>query len=143
MSMNPHEQPPDQGQPHIPAVGATPDSTFHSAPVEPPFSQPGFSTTELPTQQASPVTPPEVPYRKSWQSRLLGVSFAIFAFEIGLFLIIFPWMGDVWDLNYFQSGFLLHNFWDEPYFRGAVSGVGFINIYIALRQVGQLLRRPA
>ena len=87
--------------------------------------------------------PPEIPQRSSWQSRLLTVSFAIFAFEIGLFLVLFPWMGEAWDLNYFQSGQVLRNLWDEPYFRGAVSGVGFVNIYIALMQIGRLFRRSA
>jgi hypothetical protein len=90
-----------------------------------------------------PQHPPEIPRRPSWQSRLLTVSFAIFAFEIGLFLVLFPWMGEAWDLNYFQSGQVLRNLWDEPYFRGAVSGVGFVNIYIALLQIARLFRRSA
>jgi hypothetical protein len=86
----------------------------------------------------------EVPVRRSWQGRLLGISFAIFAFEIGLFLVIFPWMGDSWDLNYIQSlGPVLQNVWDEPYFRGAVSGLGFLNIYIAILQVARLFRRSS
>jgi hypothetical protein len=86
----------------------------------------------------------DVPVRKSWQGRLLGISFAIFAFEIGLFLVIFPWMGDAWDLNYFQSlGPVVQSFWDEPYFRGAVSGLGFLNIYIAILQVARLFRRSS
>jgi hypothetical protein len=84
----------------------------------------------------------DVPVRKSWQGRLLGISFAIFAFEIGLFLVIFPWMGDSWDLNYIQSlGPVLQNVWDEPYFRGAISGLGFLNIYIGMLQIARLFRR--
>jgi len=87
---------------------------------------------------------PGVPVRPAWQGRLLAISFAIFAFEIGLFLVIFPWLGDAWDLNYFQSvGPALRSIWDEPYFRGAVSGLGFINIYIAMLQIARLFRRPA
>ncbi len=86
----------------------------------------------------------EVPVRRSWQGRLLGISFAIFAFEIGLFLVIFPWMGDAWDLNYIQSmGPVLQNIWDEAYFRGAVSGLGFLNIYIAMLQIARLFRRSS
>jgi hypothetical protein len=86
----------------------------------------------------------EVPVKSAWQGRLLGISFAIFAFEIGLFLVIFPWMGDAWDLNYFQSlGPVLQNVWDEPYFRGAVSGLGFLNIYIAMLQIARLFRRSS
>jgi hypothetical protein len=92
--------------------------------------------------QSAPGAASGVPVRQSWQGRLLGISFAIFAFEIGLFLVIFPWMGDSWDLNYIQSlGPVLQNVWDEPYFRGAVSGLGFLNIYIAILQVARLFRR--
>jgi hypothetical protein len=96
-----------------------------------------------PVQNAPGAASP-VPVRQSWQGRLLGISFAIFAFEIGLFLVIFPWMGDSWDLNYIQSlGPVLQNVWDEPYFRGAVSGLGFLNIYIAMLQVARLFRRAS
>lgn len=77
----------------------------------------------------------------SWQGRLLGFCFAIFTFEIGLFLVIFPWT-DKWDLNYFQDlASILKTAWNDPYFRGAVSGLGFVNIYIAFLEVARLLRR--
>ncbi|HLW77035.1 MAG TPA: hypothetical protein VKS01_08610 [Bryobacteraceae bacterium] len=89
-------------------------------------------------------TPAEIPYRQSWQSRLLHVTFAIFAFEIGLFLVIFPWTPQLWDLNYFSSlSQPLIDFWQGPYFRGAVTGLGLVNIYIALLQVSRIFRRSA
>ncbi len=85
---------------------------------------------------------PELPYTQSWQSRLLNITFAIFAFEIGLFLVIFPWTRDLWDLNYFGSLTpSLLNLWEEPYFRGAVTGLGLVNIYISLLQVIRIFRR--
>lgn len=102
---------------------------------------------------ASPDSPPETPGipdssetvpsqpKKRWQGRLLTICFAVFAFEIGLVLIIFPWQ-DSWSLNYFQGispGF--EELWDEPSFRGLVSGLGFVNIYIALLQIVRLIRR--
>lgn len=73
--------------------------------------------------------------------RLLRLCFAIFTFEIGLFLIVFPWV-DIWSLNYF-SGWLpaLEGMWDEPYFRGAITGLGLVNIYVACSEVFRLLRR--
>ncbi len=85
------------------------------------------------------IQPPKRP--RTWQSRLLRVCFAIFAFEIGLFLVVFPWM-DTWTLNYFQ-GLLpsLQDIWDDSYFRGAVTGLGFVNIYIAFLEVIRLFRR--
>ncbi|MBZ5677396.1 MAG: hypothetical protein LAP61_24395 [Acidobacteriia bacterium] len=73
--------------------------------------------------------------------RLLRLVFAIFTFEIGLFLTVFPWV-DIWSLNYF-SGWLpaLENIWDEPYFRGAITGLGLVNIYVACAEVLRLFRR--
>jgi hypothetical protein len=128
--------------------GETPESGYPQndplTPVAP--GELGAQLRNEPNESANSAPPnlvPEVPYRRSWQSRLLGISFAIFAFEIGLFLVIFPWMGDAWEVNYFQSGLILRNLWDEPYFRGAVSGIGFINIYIALLQIVRLFRRSA
>ncbi len=86
--------------------------------------------------------PVEAPKVRTWQRRLLGICFAIFAFEIGLFLVIFPWLDDSWDVNYFQSLIpALQNLWDDPYFRGAVTGLGFVNIYIACQEVIRLLKR--
>ncbi len=80
--------------------------------------------------------------RQSWQGRLLGISFAIFAFEIGLCLVVFPWMDKTWNIEYFQSvPPAVRDFWEDPYFRGAVTGLGFVNIYIALLEVGRLMRR--
>lgn len=77
----------------------------------------------------------------SWQSRLLRICFAIFTFEIGLFLVVFPWL-DKWSLNYFQGVIAsIQDIWDDPYFRGAITGLGLVNIYIAMLQVTRLLRR--
>jgi hypothetical protein len=94
-----------------------------------PFSENSFAPAEPPVQP------------KRWQGRLLTICFAIFAFEIGLFLVIFPWL-DTWTLNYFQGvSSAFENLWDEPTFKGLVTGVGFVNIYIALLQVARLFRR--
>jgi hypothetical protein len=96
----------------------------------------------------SPV--PETPFplaavppapKSRWQGKLLIVCFAVFAFEIGLFLVVFPWH-DSWTLNYFQGfnpGF--ESLWDEPSFKGIVTGLGFVNIYIAILQLFRIFRR--
>ena len=77
--------------------------------------------------------------------RLWVVLFAIFAFEVGLFLIVFPWT-DSWTLNHLPGFFAsnqvaVQDLWDDPYFRGALSCLGIINVYIALRQILNLIRR--
>jgi hypothetical protein len=79
--------------------------------------------------------------RLGWQRRLLRISLALFTFEVGLFLVIFPWTEN-WDVNYFQGltpG--LQDFWQNPSFRGALTGLGFVNIYIACLQVVHSFRR--
>ena len=73
--------------------------------------------------------------------RLLRLAFAVFTFEIGLFLTIFPWV-DIWSLNYFAEWIpALENVWEDPYFRGAITGVGLVNIYVACTEVVRLFRR--
>ncbi|HTB15199.1 MAG TPA: hypothetical protein VK752_26690 [Bryobacteraceae bacterium] len=87
-----------------------------------------------------PVETPPVP-RNRWQGRLLTFCFAVFAFEVGLFLVVIPWL-DSWTLNYFQGiNPNIESIWDEPSFKGLVTGLGFVNIYIALLQVIRLFRR--
>jgi hypothetical protein len=103
---------------------------------------PGISDHEAPESYASTeiASAPPAPPRR-WPGRVLSICFAIFALEVGLFLVIFPWQ-DNWTLNYFQGLFpAMENIWDEPYFRGAVTGLGLINVYVALLQVVRLLRR--
>ncbi len=77
-----------------------------------------------------------------WHRRVWAVCFVIFALEIGLFLVVFPWM-DSWDINHFQRWFpRLQDLWENPYLRGAVSGLGLVNVYIACGEVIRLIRRP-
>ena len=79
--------------------------------------------------------------RKTWARRLLHLCLALFTLEIGLFLVIFPWT-DRWEFNYFQDAIpALSGLWDEPSFRGALTGLGLVNVYIACWQVLQALRR--
>jgi len=97
---------------------------------------PGSSLPEYHVPVERPPAPP-----KRWPGRLLTICFAIFAFEVGLFLVVFPWQ-DSWTLNYFQGiSPNLEDLWDEPSFKGLVTGLGFVNIYIALLQVIRLFRR--
>jgi hypothetical protein len=70
---------------------------------------------------------------------------------MGLFLLMFPWV-DAWNWNYFsyiqaasyQEASLAEwwrRVWLSPYFRGAISGLGLLNLYISLHRVFRL-RRP-
>jgi hypothetical protein len=104
--------------------------------------------TTPPEAAPAPASAPELPAEKRLGPvgrRLWLVLFAIFAFEVGLFLIVFPWM-DSWTLNHLPGFFAssqiaVQDLWDDPYFRGALSCLGIVNVYIALREVVQLIRR--
>jgi hypothetical protein len=75
-----------------------------------------------------------------WYHKLAGVMAAIFCFELGVFLLVFPWIDD-WSVNYYPFLPLwAHSLWISPYFRGAVSGIGLLNIYISFSEVFRLRR---
>ncbi len=84
---------------------------------------------------------PELEERRyRWYHKMAGVLAAIFCFEVGVFLLIYPWASD-WDVNYLAFLPLwARSLWASPYFRGAVSGLGLVNIYISFVEVFRLRR---
>lgn len=83
---------------------------------------------------------PVPPAARKWRRRITSICFILFALEIGFFLAFFPWT-DYWILNHLQDFFpSIQDFWDDPYVKGAVSGLGVVNIYIACREVLRLVR---
>lgn len=94
-----------------------------------------------------PVAPPDTQPKRflRWHWRILGFCFAIFAFELGLFLLVFPWMSN-WDLSWIPvHSARFSDIWMSHYFRGALSGMGLLNLWIGLaeflKQVRLLSRR--
>jgi hypothetical protein len=75
-----------------------------------------------------------------WYQKVSAVVFITFCLEIGLYLLIVPWT-EFWDGNYF-SGLWPHmkTYWDNLYVRGAVSGLGAVNLYISLFEIFRLRR---
>jgi len=73
-------------------------------------------------------------------NRVLHVLLILLCFEMGALLLYLPW-SVYWDQNYFLSHFpylipvLLH-----PSFRGAVSGMGILDIVLAINLITG--RRP-
>jgi hypothetical protein len=86
--------------------------------------------------------PDEAPVhaRHTWYHKLGIFLFIIVCFEVGAFLTVFPWTPQ-WDSNSMANLFpLLRDFWTNSYFRGALSGLGLLNIYISLGEVSRLRR---
>lgn len=73
--------------------------------------------------------------------RLLVIALLI---ELGLLLVVAPW-STYWDRNYFaQFSPALRDVLTNNYARGAVTGLGAVNLMAALADLAQLLRgRPA
>jgi hypothetical protein len=87
---------------------------------------------------AGPVLAPAPQYR--WYHKTSAVVFIAFCFEIGLFLLIFPWT-EYWDLNYFAAFVPEWNrYWQNMYVRGAISGLGVVNLYITFVEIFRLRR---
>lgn len=69
-------------------------------------------------------------------NRILSALLVVACCMMGAVLFYLPWTG-VWEQNYFLTHFpslmriLLH-----PSFRGAVSGLGILDIFLAIRMIG-------
>jgi len=58
--------------------------------------------------------------------------------EVGLLLLLIPWSA-FWDRNYFAQAWPpLHALLTSNYTRGAVSGLGVLNVYVALAELADL-----
>jgi hypothetical protein len=65
-------------------------------------------------------------------SRILRVLLVLLWLALGLALILVPW-SDVWDTNYFLYQYpALALFLKNPFLRGAISGLGFLNVLLSL-----------
>ena len=68
--------------------------------------------------------------------RLLLVAFF---FEIGFALLVVPWSA-FWDRNYFAEALPpVHAFITNNFVRGAVSGLGLVNIFAGLGEIISIL----
>jgi hypothetical protein len=65
-------------------------------------------------------------------SRLLRVVLLLIWLEAGLALILVPW-SEVWDINFFVYQYpALGLFANNPFVRGAISGLGLMNVFLVL-----------
>ena len=90
-----------------------------------------------------------LPPRVRWYQKLVGMLLVILCFQVGIFLLAFPW-SPYWNNNYFSwLSPAWRELWINPYFRGAVSGLGMVNLCLSVIEVFRLqdlsaaLRRSA
>ena len=68
--------------------------------------------------------------------RLLLVAYFI---EVGLLLVLVPW-SPFWERNYFVSAYpAIHEIIRNNYVRGAVSGLGVVNLLMGFNELGSML----
>ena len=72
---------------------------------------------------------------------LSQVVYLLFCVEVGLVLLLLPWTL-LWDNNYFFSLQPQHSgFWLSNHLRGAVSGVGLVNLWMGVDEALEILQR--
>ncbi len=82
--------------------------------------------------------PVEPRYR--WYHVIGAIVSILFCIELGLYLLIVPWT-DYWESNFFAAfGPEWHRYWSNPYVRGAISGIGVLNLYIGILETLRLRR---
>ncbi|MBI3050482.1 MAG: hypothetical protein HYY76_19480 [Acidobacteria bacterium] len=79
---------------------------------------------------------------------MMRLVFVLFFLEVGFVLIVIPWLA-FWDRNYFAQLLPpLHAVITNNFVRGAVSGLGVINVAVGVRELVAILttrtpERPA
>jgi hypothetical protein len=65
-------------------------------------------------------------------SRIARIFVLLLWLVLGLALILVPW-SDIWETNYFLYQYpALALFLKNPFLRGAISGLGFMNVLLSL-----------
>ena len=68
-----------------------------------------------------------------WKRLFLAV-FILLSIEVGLFLLMFPW-SSAWERSYFLARVpVLRALFSNLYFRGALSGLGLVNLWVGLSE---------
>ena len=82
-----------------------------------------------------------------WFVKVSAIVFILFCLELGLFLLIYPWT-EGWDHNLFASSVPVlawNQWWHSPFLKGALSGLGLLNIWVSVGEIFRLRRfsRPS
>lgn len=76
-----------------------------------------------------------------WRRRLGIVLYVIFSVELGIVLVLLPWK-DVWTNNSFFASYPGLRLWlNHDFVRGAVSGLGLLNIWIGISEAAHFRDR--
>ncbi len=99
----------------------------------------GLKDQPVKLQTEAPGKPAE-PSRYRWYHRAAAMVYVFVCYEVGIVLLFFPWL-EWWERNYFSAlSPTWYEFWSNPYLRGGISGLGFVNIIIAFSETLRLRR---
>lgn len=74
-------------------------------------------------------------------SRAVTILYIVFCFEIGLFLLIFPWVS-LWHKNFFVNHYPWVSSIAKNYFvRGGISGIGLADLILAVSELWRRYRQ--
>jgi hypothetical protein len=104
-------------------AGPQPESSVPPAPAPAPDTAPAAS-------------PPQPPAR--WYHKLSAVLFATVCLEIGCYLAVFPWTPATTDFVAFRPEW--RQYLDNLFVRGAITGLGLVNLYLAVIEIFRLRR---
>ncbi len=73
-------------------------------------------------------------------NKVLFVIYVLYCLEVGIFLLVYPWMR-LWDQNFLlQYSSFLRVLLLNDFFRGAVSGLGIANLILGAWEVAHFQR---
>jgi len=99
---------------------------------------PAEPAPEVPAPPPPPAAAPRRVYR--WYHMVGAAALIALCTAMGLFLLVFPWSA-FWEANAFVLEMpAVQDYWSSPYLRGAVSGLGLLNLFIALVDVVRFRR---
>jgi hypothetical protein len=65
---------------------------------------------------------------------------AVSSFLVGVVLVMAPWWSGLWEANYLLQPYpLLRGLLLSPFTRGAISGLGLVNVLLAVHEVREQL----
>jgi hypothetical protein len=86
-------------------------------------------------------SPTPEPSSAGWIVKLAAVLYCVFVLEMGIFLLVYPWLDDLWMRNWLLRAVpAWRPFFLSEHFRGAVSGLGILNIFIGFHEAIRLRR---
>ena len=66
--------------------------------------------------------------------RVFVIVYVIFCLQLGIMLIVLPW-SDPWTNNNLLTHWpALKHLWEHGFFRGAISGLGFLDLWLGISE---------